>query len=94
MVVTWIIVLCVQILLAFANTANPRVKVSIETNFGDTLKNAEDFSENANCGKTMDDSLPIGRFPWFAKIYVSKVSLLNSFLYEIVPKSMSYSSRA
>lgn len=72
----WIFVLQLQIFAVFANTANPRVKVSIETNFGDTLKNAEDLEENSNCGKIVDDSLPIGRFPWFAKIYVSKVSLL------------------
>lgn len=74
MVIKWIFFLQLQICAVFAQTANPRVKVSIETNFGDTLKNLEDGGENANCGKIIDDdSLPIGRFPWFAKIYVSKV---------------------
>lgn len=67
------LIFLLQIYAVFANTANPRVKVSIETNFGDTLKNLENDVEENNCGRIMDESLPIGRFPWFAKIYVSKV---------------------
>lgn len=73
MVLKEILVLFLQIFAVFADTANPRVKVSIETNFGDTLKGIEDGGESSSCGRIVDDSLPIGRFPWFAKIYVSKV---------------------
>lgn len=53
---------------------NPRVKVSIETNFGAALKsNGNGQDEVPNCGKIIDDSLPIGKYPWFSEIYVSKV---------------------
>lgn len=73
----------IAILLLFTIDAvkgeSPKVKVSIETNFDtDTdpeyLKNNLFDNEMANCGRTLEDSMPIGRFPWFAEIYVSKFS--------------------
>uniref|UniRef100_A0A336LLX0 CSON011292 protein n=1 Tax=Culicoides sonorensis TaxID=179676 RepID=A0A336LLX0_CULSO len=76
MVIKWLFVLQLQIYIhvIFVNSETPRVKVSIETNFGDSLKDLDDGTESTNCGISIEDSLPIGRFPWFAKIYVSKFS--------------------
>lgn len=56
---------------------SPKVRVSIETNFGgdsdpEYLRNSHFDNEMANCGRTLEGSMPIGLFPWFAKIYVSK----------------------
>lgn len=53
---------------------NPRVKVSIETNFGEneSLKSDPFDAEMSNCGRVVDETIPIGKFPWFAEIYAAK----------------------
>lgn len=60
----------------------PKVKVSIETNFGneadsDLVKNSAFDNEMAKCGRTIEDTMAIGRFPWFSEIYVSRFSGLS-----------------
>lgn len=65
--------------LSFISTESPKVRVSIETNFGgdsesdlDHLKYNMFDNEMSNCGRTLEGSMAIGQFPWFAEIYVSK----------------------
>lgn len=69
-------------LIRFLKAENPKVKVSIETNFGgdsdsDFLKNNPFENEIANCGRTLEDSMTIGKFPWFAAIYISRFNGLS-----------------
>lgn len=74
-----LLALCASV--KFSSADSPKVKVSIETNFGDGdpdfLKNSPFDNELSTCGRTIEDTMPIGMFPWFTEIYISKFSGLS-----------------